>query len=209
MKNSNTMQYAMSAVIIIVVVAIACFALMGNSSTSSNGVTYDGNGGHMQGDQDSTYVNGTIAVINEFERYGYEFVEWNTSSNGMGTSYSVGDSVPSKTKLYALWVKASYEVESVTYSGISCPSDLKFCFGQSLLVDGMSYNASTSIWISGGSDWKDMGDGVFKGIVNGSDYRITIDVDNYDMIKYTVDSHPTVSFRTGADINISITIEKL
>lgn len=43
---------------------------------------------------------------------GYNFVEWNTSYDGTGTSYAPGVSIPSKTDYYAIWE----EKPPVTYT---------------------------------------------------------------------------------------------
>lgn len=58
---------------------------------------------------------GVIISENEFTApTGYHFLEWNTSINGLGTSYMPGDtyeSLMSNVRLYAIWEKNIYNVE--------------------------------------------------------------------------------------------------
>jgi|GEM_PF-2469856 len=83
-------------------------------------VTYYANGGSgSMSDSPFGVDSGDshTVVRNEFTRSNYRFVEWNTRSNGNGTSYNRGDvirNIRSDISLYAIW---SYEGSSGSSSG--------------------------------------------------------------------------------------------
>jgi len=72
-------------------------------------ITYHRNGGtgDMWGNPFSVNRGGSHSVErNDFYRSGYEFVEWNTRSDGYGTRYYVNDTIRdirSDVNLYAIW----------------------------------------------------------------------------------------------------------
>ena len=72
-------------------------------------VTYAANDGTSttKADPNSPYSAGaTVTVLaNEFEREGYDFVDFNTSADGSGTSYDASDTftINANTTLYAQW----------------------------------------------------------------------------------------------------------
>lgn len=78
-------------------------------------VKFDANGGSgTMADESFTYDTSKALTTNEFTRPGYEFVEWNTQSDGSGTSYSDGQSVSNLTtasggivNLYAIWERST------------------------------------------------------------------------------------------------------
>ena len=78
---------------------------------SGNYVSYKPNG--TEGYVASKKIDSSTKTIsNPFERYGYTFVEWNTSSDGTGTSYSEGEVINNITEpitLYAIWNKTNNE----------------------------------------------------------------------------------------------------
>ena len=84
---------------------------MANSYT----VSYDKNGESVSGSMDdSEYTYGTDGRLrlNRFSKSGYEFIGWNTASDGSGASYSDGETVRNlidkgKVTLYAQWRKMS------------------------------------------------------------------------------------------------------
>ena len=76
-------------------------------------IVYDGNGGSSTNygsrytDVNKVLDNYTVLsnnVIN-FSKPGYNFVRWNTSSDGSGTNYNAGSivNIPNNTILYAIW----------------------------------------------------------------------------------------------------------
>lgn len=75
------------------------------------GITYNANGGSgSMASTICTYGNDCIISNNGFTRNNYTFVEWNTKSNGTGTSYQPGDlyTGSSSITLYAIWKKKNY-----------------------------------------------------------------------------------------------------
>ena len=87
-------------------------------SGAAYAVTYNANGGSgTLTDAQSPYTEGTIVTIkdNEFTRYGYNFVNWNTEADGSGTDYDERDTfaINNDVTLYAQWE------EDPTISGMS------------------------------------------------------------------------------------------
>ncbi|WNR45164.1 InlB B-repeat-containing protein [Paenibacillus roseipurpureus] len=80
-------------------------------------LTYDGNG-NTEGNVPAShfYLDGeSVSVANNglnLVRTGFTFAGWNTSSDGSGTSYAVGDTVQitADTTLYAKWTQIKYIV---------------------------------------------------------------------------------------------------
>ena len=52
-------------------------------------------------------------------RAGYVFLEWNTASNGSGTSYQPGDLVTENLTLYAIWLNPKYIARSSELTAIA------------------------------------------------------------------------------------------
>ena len=82
--------------------------LMGSSNEYSQyTISYNGNGatsGSVPTQRKIT--DGSVTISNNnFIKTGYTFVEWNTSSDGSGTSYHGGDIYSDNTDLvlYAIW----------------------------------------------------------------------------------------------------------
>lgn len=69
---------------------------------------------------------------NKFVRMGYTFKEWNTESNGSGTTYKNGQevSVTSGLKLYAQWIPNKYSVNFNSNGGTGIMSNQEFIFDQ-------------------------------------------------------------------------------
>lgn len=74
-------------------------------------VTFDGNGGKVDGTGTDTYTQNIVTntnsklALNRFERAGYNFAGWNTRADGLGDSYSEEDAKPHSRDitLYAQW----------------------------------------------------------------------------------------------------------
>lgn len=77
-------------------------------------VTYNGNGNTGGSTASQTKTEGTALTLqsNGFTKDGYVFVEWNTSSDGTGTSYAEGASYTANAALtlYAIWQRAAIPV---------------------------------------------------------------------------------------------------
>jgi len=95
-------------------------------NTNSAVVSYDANGG--TGSMSNVVVtlgDDHIVKPNGFENEGFDFVGWNTQSDGSGEAYAAGATIPgvqSDIKLYAQWKPSSgtvgSEVEFGSYGGV-------------------------------------------------------------------------------------------
>jgi len=97
--------------------------------TSTYTVSYAANAvdasGNPPGDQTVAYnssvtISGNTGTPNPLTRNGYAFTTWNTQTDGLGTSYSFGNSFAfnANTTLYANWKQTftmSYSNNSITY----------------------------------------------------------------------------------------------
>jgi uncharacterized repeat protein (TIGR02543 family) len=103
-------------------------ATQGGSTTYS--ITYDGNGstgGTVPANQ--TGVTGANFAVagntGTLVRTGYTFAGWNTSANGLGTSYSAGANIlmpKDGTKLYAVWTPAGVTLTYNANGGTGAPT---------------------------------------------------------------------------------------
>ncbi|MCK9323824.1 MAG: InlB B-repeat-containing protein, partial [Candidatus Methanomethylophilaceae archaeon] len=135
-------------------------ALYANNDNSSNGVTYDGNGGSNDGTTSYTFTNTTV-IANLFIYDDHIFTGWNTKANGSGTSYVEGNVVSSGTKLYAQWTENYFT--DIDVSELSPSYSLDIYVGstqEQLIVNGIpcvniAYSSSDhlSVEINGASDW--------------------------------------------------------
>jgi hypothetical protein len=99
-----------------------------NFAINTYTVTYNGNGstaGTTPVDANSPYDYGSnVTVVGQgnLERIGHSFTRWNTSANGDGTPYEVGDvisNVTSDITLYAQWLDDSLEPQSITFNALN------------------------------------------------------------------------------------------
>ena len=85
------------------------FVIRQQELNNNKTITFNGNG--SSGVMNVQIVQNIITKINKniFTRDGYEFVEWNTSSDGSGTSYRNEQYIPiqSNLQLYAIWMKSN------------------------------------------------------------------------------------------------------
>lgn len=85
-------------------------------TTNTYAVTYNANGG-SGAPAAQTKVYGTALTLSSTKptRSGYNFVKWNTKSDGTGTSYNPGASYTANAALtlYAIWTVSSY---TITYN---------------------------------------------------------------------------------------------
>jgi len=111
-------------------------------------IQFDGNGaesGAME-TQAQEYDAASELRANEYERYGYEFANWNTAADGSGASYEDGETVQNLTDtdggtitLYAQWKKISYDVTlHSNYEPDYTVTSLVY-FGESLTLGGIFY----------------------------------------------------------------------
>jgi len=100
----NKVVIAIVAVVIVAVAACAVvFISSGSEDVPSDVVRYKGNGGTTSSGA-KVFDNASPVVVEcMFIKDGYHCVTWNTKSDGSGTDYPVGSTVPLKTVLYAQW----------------------------------------------------------------------------------------------------------
>lgn len=95
------------------------------SAKTSYTVSYDGNSSTSGSTASQTKWYGTNLTLqaNGFKRTGYDFIEWNTASNGSGTSYKPGGvySANAAVKLYAIWKRKpiNKKINGIWHSGIA------------------------------------------------------------------------------------------
>lgn len=101
----NKVVIIVAVAVILAVAGVVAFVMMNGSSNDvpAESVRYMGNGGSLDSgasfyDYNSTEVAGCL-----FKNSGFHFAVWNTKSDGSGTDYTVGSTVPLKTILYAIW----------------------------------------------------------------------------------------------------------
>ena len=96
----------------------------GAGGGSTKYVYYYKNDGSSTYEQYSVSDNGpmpkSISSLG-WSRSGYEFVNWNTSADGTGTSYWETDPLPvsSTIYLYAIWVQDAGPDIEITYKGVT------------------------------------------------------------------------------------------
>ena len=157
---SNVAIAAIVVVILIVAgVGIALYA--NNDNSSSNGVTYEGNGGSCDGTTSYTFTNTTV-VANLFSYDDHLFTGWNTKANGSGTSYVEGNVVSSGTKLYAQWTE-NYFTGAGSSGSSALTSSLNVYIGSTqgklmsagFFCGNLTYSSSDYFYIeiSGASNW--------------------------------------------------------
>lgn len=110
-------------------------------------VSYEGNGstaGEAPVDSTKYAENAEATVLDKgtLAKTDYEFVNWNTTTDGSGTSYVAGDkfSVTADTVLYAQWNKVTFYV---TYDGNGSTS------GEAPVDEGHAIGEKTTILSSG------------------------------------------------------------
>ena len=84
---------------------------------AEDALAYNANGGEGNMDLTAGKTHNTVIVAeNGFERYGYEFIGWNTKADGSGEAYKAGDEYKltiSEDELFAQWkvIKVNYSAE--------------------------------------------------------------------------------------------------
>ncbi len=124
-------------------------------------VTYNGNGGSGSvGEGTYSIENAHIVAANGFTNPGYKFVGWNTSSDGLGTSFNVGDSIgyytfatPNNITLYAQWEEITLTLvfEPGAQGSGTNPETKYLHYGESVTLPANPYDCS---WYYEFAGWK-------------------------------------------------------
>lgn len=124
-------------------------------------VTYNGNGGSGSvGEGTYSIENTHIVAANGFTNPGYKFVGWNTSSDGLGTSFNVGDSIgyytfatPNNITLYAQWEEITLTLvfEPGAQGSGTNPETKYLHYGESITLPANPYDCS---WYYEFAGWK-------------------------------------------------------
>lgn len=124
-------------------------------------VTYNGNGGSGSvGEGTYSIENTHIVSANGFTNPGYKFVGWNTSSDGLGTSFNVGDSIgyytfatPNNITLYAQWEEITLTIvfEPGSQGSGTNPETKYLHYGESVTLPANPYDCS---WYYEFAGWK-------------------------------------------------------
>lgn len=105
-------------------------------------VSYDANGGSgAPGNQTKTY-NSTLTLSSTKPTLtGYTFKEWNTSSDGTGTSYSAGGSYTGNAalKLYAIWTANQYTIKFNANGGSGSMSDQSMTYNKAANLNAVGF----------------------------------------------------------------------
>lgn len=94
-------------------------------------ITFDSNGGTGSMDNQTIMYDETKELNNNsFTRPGYTFKEWNTETNGSGTSYSNKQqiSINNNLTLYAIWIPIEYEIMFIANTGTGTMSNLPMTY---------------------------------------------------------------------------------
>lgn len=119
--------------------------------TQLNTVIYNGNtntSGNVPIDGSSPYAVDSIVIVlgNSgspiLEKTGFTFVEWNTSADGSGTSYSQGNTftINANTTLYAQWTPATPPSTPISLSSVGGNTEAYILFTQSGTITNYEYS---------------------------------------------------------------------
>jgi uncharacterized repeat protein (TIGR02543 family) len=107
------------------------------SAKPSYTVSYNANGGSgAPGNQAKIYGTNLTLSNTRPTRTGYNFVRWNTASNGSGTSYNPGGTYSNNAAvtLYAIWTPITYTVSYNANGGSGAPGSQTKTYGVNLTL---------------------------------------------------------------------------
>ena len=87
-------------------------------------ITYNANGGNVSTTSKSVTYDSQVGILPTSTRTGYTFVEWNTSSDGNGTTYTTSTTYKQTgdITLYAIWKINTYEITYNANGGSVSPT---------------------------------------------------------------------------------------
>ena len=125
-------------------------------------VTYNGNGATDGSVGEGTYSieDAHVVAANGFKNPGYKFIGWNTMPDGLGTSFSVGESIgydtfatPNNITLYAQWEEITLTIvfEPGEQGSGTNPETKYLHYGESITLPANPYDCS---WYYEFTGWK-------------------------------------------------------
>ena len=160
---------------------------------NSYAVTFDNNTGTgSMSIQNSNYNVVANLTNNTFTKTGYTFAGWNTSADGLGTSYTdaVSYSFASSVTLYAKWTINTYAVTFDNNTGSGTMSDQSANYNISTALTTNTFT-KTGYTFSG---WNSAANGSGTSYVDGANYDFTANMTLY--AQWTIVQH-TVSFNAN------------
>ena len=157
-------------------------------------VTYNANGGSQNNIVDKVNFNTTYTTRNNsFTRTGYTFSNWNTKSDGKGTSYNQNTSlgkISQSLTLYAIWTPNAYTVKFNPNGGTGNTTTKNATYDANVTMENGSYTKTGYIF----SSWNTKADGTGTKYLPGSSYKNLTATNNgtvnlyaiYEPIKYTI-----------------------
>ncbi len=146
-------------------------------------VTYNGNGATDGSVGGGIYSieNAHIVAANGFTNPGYKFIGWNTMADGLGTSFSVGESIgyytfatPNNITLYAQWEEITLTIvfEPGEQGSGTNPETKYLHYGESITLPANPYDCS---WYYEFAGWKCNETNYTAGATFGFDNSLTDD----------------------------------
>lgn len=200
---------AVVAVLVVVVAAVAVVAAINpDQSQGESKIIYDGNGGSI--DDITSYVElSDVVSSNKFSYKDHAFRAWNTSADGSGTTYKVGDVVSRSghgdVTLYAIW-GYSFSITYYNESGTSIPEIQMMLVGSDVPITLSKFGsyalpdtgAAAVLFMVSGFDWVyDESSGRFIGTSGGSTVAVGITLGGAENVECKADSSTGGSITFG------------
>lgn len=144
-------------------------------SAKSYYLFYDSNGADSGSISQRRIVFGdsiTVAAADVLQKEHYDFIEWNTDINGLGTSYAPGGRFKMTIEgdtLYAIWKKKSYALEFNSNGGQGTMSSQSIIYNE---IDKINSNAFTRTGYSF-AGWNTQANGLGSAYADTADFTMT------------------------------------
>lgn len=133
-------------------------------------ITYKANGGTGSDQTQDKYhgKNVTLKAASTFSRSGYKFKQWNTKSDGTGTSYAAEASFTgnSNTTLYAIWTPNTYDVKYYANGGSGTTSAQTKTHGVALTLRSNGFTRANYVF----KNWNTVAGGTGTSYSAGASY---------------------------------------